>query len=401
MSIDEYIIPDVPCELFSIKQQDECSDIILTAGTPGICAQKNLSLVRFSIKENALLVAARIVTDRDVNYISSLTAEFKAEQTDDIFRPQTPLIQVTATEKPSLKLQGQHQANFRAAQAAIAGLSRRSPKFMEVLNNGLDPQNVARQNPCLAGTIAQYVVDQQDAANALRNSIDDMERRYGDRNSWLIAFAATITDEVIDLSLCEAYLSGHLQLVRSGCEILYGFFGEASAMVLLFNRYWSYIINDRGEVINDALRRITFVNSLSMLGVPATSRALTKIMAVNAKHDWNTITRILISRIASYRDASCVLTISTLWNTFTATVLTINEEKGPAPFIKPEFDKIERDIANFAEAQYKMDSQKSSAINGDTKLSAASVFTFSSRTVSPPSPQPVQEHLVMTTMMGQ
>jgi hypothetical protein len=79
MSIDEFNIPEVPCELISTKQEDECSDIILTAGTPGICAQNNLSLVRFSIKENALLMAARIVTDRDVNHISSLTAEFKAE----------------------------------------------------------------------------------------------------------------------------------------------------------------------------------------------------------------------------------------------------------------------------------------------------------------------------------
>jgi hypothetical protein len=122
MSIDEYIIPDVPCELISIKQQDECSDIILTAGTPGICAQKNLSLVRFSIKESALLVAARIVTERDVHHTSSLNAEFKAEQTDDVHRPRTPLTQVTAPDKPSLTLQDQHQANFRAAQAAIAGL---------------------------------------------------------------------------------------------------------------------------------------------------------------------------------------------------------------------------------------------------------------------------------------
>jgi hypothetical protein len=91
-----------------------------------------------------------------------------------------------------------------------------------------------------------------------------------------------------------------------------------------------------------------------MLDVPAASRALTDIMAVDAKHDWNIITRILISRIASYSDVKCVPTIFTLWNTFTATVFTSNAEKGPAPFTKPEFDKIECDIANLAEAQYKM-----------------------------------------------
>jgi hypothetical protein len=149
-----------------------------------------------------------------------------------------------------------------------------------------------------------------------------MERRHGDRNSWLIAFAATFADEVIDGSLCEAYLSKHLELVQSGCEILHAFFGEASAMTLLSNHYWSYIINDSGEMINDALRRITFVNSLNMLDVPAASCALTEIMAVDAKQDWNIITRILISRIASYRHANCVSTISTLLNSFTATVLT-------------------------------------------------------------------------------
>jgi hypothetical protein len=139
--------------------QPRIKSLLPSVGTPGICALKNLSLARFSTKESALLVAARIVTERDVDYASSLTAEFQAERTDDAFRPRTPITHVTAPEKPSFQLQGQHQAYYRAAQAAIADQRRRYPRFTAELNNGLDPQSASRQNPYLAEAIAQRIVD--------------------------------------------------------------------------------------------------------------------------------------------------------------------------------------------------------------------------------------------------
>jgi hypothetical protein len=71
------------------------------------------------------------------------------------------------------------------------------------------------------------------------------------------------------------------------------------------------------------------------------------------------------------------------WNTFTDIALTTNAAKGPTSFTKPEFDQIKRDIANLTDAHYKIESQSSSNINGDSELSTASVSTLSSITAIP------------------
>jgi hypothetical protein len=124
-------------------------------------------------------------------------------------------------------------------------------------------------------------------------------------------------------------------------------------------------------------------------------------MATNAKFDWVTITRILVSRVGSNTKVTSQPKMAALWNDFTDTVLTANAHKGAAKFTQADFAPIMLDIEILAETQDLIDSRTSSAINGDTMRSAASVSTLSP-TMTYPTPSLVQRdygHSVMTTTL--
>jgi hypothetical protein len=53
-------------------------------------------------------VAARIVTERDIDYFFPFVVEFQEVRRDDAAHLETPAIRVTVPEKPSSQLQTQH-----------------------------------------------------------------------------------------------------------------------------------------------------------------------------------------------------------------------------------------------------------------------------------------------------
>jgi hypothetical protein len=127
MPIHEYIISNVPCELISIKRQNECRDMIRIAGTLGISASRQLQLEPFTAKECAHLLVTGIITTEDTEYVSKLTAEFLQEPERVTAGQRTPVTRDTAPGRPSFQLQAQHNAAQRAAQAAITAARLRYP----------------------------------------------------------------------------------------------------------------------------------------------------------------------------------------------------------------------------------------------------------------------------------